>query len=193
MLIIDEADLLFSFGYDDDVRKLLKHLPRTCQTFLMSATLTPVSFDPPSQFLQRNSDFNIDLLKMSRTWKNSNTWCWRMRWVTSVPLPRSRIVLTSIQSNIGGAQAWGEPVWRVEVGPIQREVTISFPVSCFVFSLLTLLHFTSILGAAARTNTSFCTSFWRWGSLVGNGSLLLIWSVLVLVLVLVHNNISTQL
>lgn len=40
LLIIDEADLLFSFGYEDDVRGILSNLPKIYQAFLMSATLS---------------------------------------------------------------------------------------------------------------------------------------------------------
>lgn len=40
LLIIDEADLLFSFGYEDDVRGILNNLPKIYQAFLMSATLS---------------------------------------------------------------------------------------------------------------------------------------------------------
>ncbi|XP_064602237.1 probable ATP-dependent RNA helicase DDX56 [Liolophura sinensis] len=40
LLVIDEADLLFSFGYEQDVKKLLEHLPKIYQAFLMSATLS---------------------------------------------------------------------------------------------------------------------------------------------------------
>ncbi|TGZ85323.1 ATP-dependent RNA helicase DBP9 [Ascodesmis nigricans] len=40
-LVIDEADLLLSYGYEDDLQSLTKSLPRGLQTFLMSATLTP--------------------------------------------------------------------------------------------------------------------------------------------------------
>ncbi|OBZ85075.1 ATP-dependent RNA helicase dbp9, partial [Choanephora cucurbitarum] len=39
-LIIDEADLVLSFGYEEDVRKILTHLPKIYQSFLMSATFT---------------------------------------------------------------------------------------------------------------------------------------------------------
>ena len=39
-LIVDEADLIFSYGYSDDVRTIVSALPRSCQSFLMSATLT---------------------------------------------------------------------------------------------------------------------------------------------------------
>lgn len=37
---MDEADLVLSFGYSDDVRAVTKCLPKICQGFLMSATLS---------------------------------------------------------------------------------------------------------------------------------------------------------
>jgi ATP-dependent RNA helicase DDX56/DBP9 len=40
MLVIDEADLVFSFGYEDDLSMILQHLPKIYQAFLMSATLS---------------------------------------------------------------------------------------------------------------------------------------------------------
>ncbi|KAI7886692.1 P-loop containing nucleoside triphosphate hydrolase protein [Lichtheimia hyalospora FSU 10163] len=39
-LVIDEADLVLSFGYDQDLRKILSFLPKIYQSFLMSATFT---------------------------------------------------------------------------------------------------------------------------------------------------------
>ncbi|PYH95264.1 ATP dependent RNA helicase [Aspergillus ellipticus CBS 707.79] len=39
-LVIDEADLVLSYGYDEDINGLSKAIPRGVQTFLMSATLT---------------------------------------------------------------------------------------------------------------------------------------------------------
>ena len=41
-LVIDEADLILSYGHDADIRVLLSggHLPRIFQSFLMSATMT---------------------------------------------------------------------------------------------------------------------------------------------------------
>ncbi|XP_051971675.1 probable ATP-dependent RNA helicase DDX56 [Xyrauchen texanus] len=39
MLVIDEADLLFTFGFEADLKSLLCHLPKIYQAFLMSATL----------------------------------------------------------------------------------------------------------------------------------------------------------
>jgi ATP-dependent RNA helicase DDX56/DBP9 len=40
-LVVDEADLVLSFGYKDDISEIIKSLPRICQGFLMSATLSP--------------------------------------------------------------------------------------------------------------------------------------------------------
>lgn len=39
-LVIDEADLVLSYGYEDDLNSIYKALPRGVQTFLMSATFT---------------------------------------------------------------------------------------------------------------------------------------------------------
>lgn len=39
-LVIDEADLILSYGYDADVTLVLKHLPQLYQSYLMSATLS---------------------------------------------------------------------------------------------------------------------------------------------------------
>ncbi|TAQ85748.1 hypothetical protein B7494_g5924 [Chlorociboria aeruginascens] len=39
-LVIDEADLVLSYGYDDDLQNVAKVLPKGVQTILMSATLT---------------------------------------------------------------------------------------------------------------------------------------------------------
>ncbi|KAK7895451.1 hypothetical protein WMY93_020776 [Mugilogobius chulae] len=40
MVVVDEADLLFSFGFETDLKNLLCHLPKIYQSFLMSATFT---------------------------------------------------------------------------------------------------------------------------------------------------------
>jgi ATP-dependent RNA helicase DDX56/DBP9 len=39
-LVIDEADLVLSYGYDEDLQNVAKALPKGVQTVLMSATLT---------------------------------------------------------------------------------------------------------------------------------------------------------
>lgn len=39
-LIIDEADLVLSYGYDEDLQNVAKIMPKGVQTILMSATLT---------------------------------------------------------------------------------------------------------------------------------------------------------
>ncbi|KAK2403106.1 DEAD-box ATP-dependent RNA helicase [Trifolium repens] len=37
-LVLDEADLLLSYGYENDIKALTPHIPRSCQCLLMSAT-----------------------------------------------------------------------------------------------------------------------------------------------------------
>jgi ATP-dependent RNA helicase DDX56/DBP9 len=41
-LVIDEADLIFSYGHDEDIRQIFSgaFLPKVFQSFLMSATMT---------------------------------------------------------------------------------------------------------------------------------------------------------
>ncbi|CAN0409032.1 unnamed protein product, partial [Discosporangium mesarthrocarpum] len=40
-LVVDEADLVLSFGYSENITEITSHLPKICQGFLMSATLSP--------------------------------------------------------------------------------------------------------------------------------------------------------
>ncbi|RDD38777.1 putative ATP-dependent RNA helicase DDX56 [Trichoplax sp. H2] len=40
MLVIDEADLIFSFNFENDLKSLLVYLPNICQSMLLSATLS---------------------------------------------------------------------------------------------------------------------------------------------------------
>ena len=41
-LVIDEADLILSYGHDEDIRQIFNgsYLPKVFQSFLMSATMT---------------------------------------------------------------------------------------------------------------------------------------------------------
>ncbi|NWX53047.1 DDX56 helicase, partial [Steatornis caripensis] len=41
LLVLDEADLLLSFGFGDDIKSLLCHLPKIYQALLVSATFSP--------------------------------------------------------------------------------------------------------------------------------------------------------
>ncbi|GAU89722.1 hypothetical protein RvY_02236 [Ramazzottius varieornatus] len=40
MLVLDEADLLYSFGYERDIQNIKQYLPDACQVLLTSATLS---------------------------------------------------------------------------------------------------------------------------------------------------------
>lgn len=40
MIVLDEADLLLSYGYETDMKNLVSKLPRICQGMLVSATMT---------------------------------------------------------------------------------------------------------------------------------------------------------
>lgn len=39
-LVLDEADLVLSYGYDEDLEKVARGLPKGVQTVMTSATLT---------------------------------------------------------------------------------------------------------------------------------------------------------
>ncbi|CAG8471484.1 15890_t:CDS:10 [Acaulospora morrowiae] len=52
-LVIDEADLVLSYGYEEDVQKILTYLPKIFQCYLMSATLTK-DIDRLKHLLLRN-------------------------------------------------------------------------------------------------------------------------------------------
>jgi len=40
MVVIDEADRILSYGYEEDIQTIVTYLPKICQSFLMSATLS---------------------------------------------------------------------------------------------------------------------------------------------------------
>ena len=64
-LVIDEADLVLSYGYEDDINALSKAIPRGVQTFLMSATLTVklVHSSDLRRLLRRANNCNSDVRK----------------------------------------------------------------------------------------------------------------------------------
>ena len=51
---MDEADLLLSYGYEDDVKTVVSQVPNSVQTFLMSATLS-TEVEQLKQLVLRNS------------------------------------------------------------------------------------------------------------------------------------------
>jgi ATP-dependent RNA helicase DDX56/DBP9 len=52
-LVLDEADLLLSYGYDQDLENLARSVPKGVQTIMMSATLSP-EVDTLKGILHRN-------------------------------------------------------------------------------------------------------------------------------------------
>lgn len=54
VLVIDEADLVLTYGYDEDIRAVLSHAPKIYQALLMSATLD-TDVDELKQLLLRNA------------------------------------------------------------------------------------------------------------------------------------------
>jgi len=70
-LVIDEADLLFSYGYKDDMKKLIPLLSNTKQTFLMSATLSEETDELKDLLLHDPVVLNIDESRLALTDKLS--------------------------------------------------------------------------------------------------------------------------
>jgi ATP-dependent RNA helicase DDX56/DBP9 len=52
-LVLDEADLILSFGYEQDMKEILEFLPSIYQSYLMSATMSP-DVDQLKQLILRN-------------------------------------------------------------------------------------------------------------------------------------------
>lgn len=63
-LVIDEADLILSYGYEDDTRSLASALPSGVQTIMMSATLR-TDVDTLSSIFCRNSSSPPAILDLS--------------------------------------------------------------------------------------------------------------------------------
>ena len=59
-LVIDEADVVLSYGYEDDINAIATALPRGVQTFLVSATLTSEVEELKSLFCRDAAVVKID-------------------------------------------------------------------------------------------------------------------------------------
>jgi ATP-dependent RNA helicase DDX56/DBP9 len=59
-LVIDEADIVLSYGYEDDMTAISAALPRNVQTFLISATLTPEVDELKTMFCREATVVKID-------------------------------------------------------------------------------------------------------------------------------------
>lgn len=59
-VVIDEADLVLSYGYEDDINQISKAIPSGAQSFLISATLTPEVDQLRSTFAQDYAVVDIE-------------------------------------------------------------------------------------------------------------------------------------
>lgn len=59
-LVLDEADLLMSYGYVDDLQSVARSLPKGVQTILMSATLTSETDSLKSIFCRSPLVLNLE-------------------------------------------------------------------------------------------------------------------------------------
>ncbi|PAN45233.1 hypothetical protein PAHAL_9G103900 [Panicum hallii] len=64
MMILDEADLLLSYRCEDDLKALIPHIPRSCQSILMSATSSS-DVDKLTKLLLHNP-FVLTLMEVGR-------------------------------------------------------------------------------------------------------------------------------
>ena len=67
-LAIDEADLVLSYGHELDLQQIVAVLPKTVQTYLMSATLTPEILE-----LKKSICRNPAILKLEEAERDSDT------------------------------------------------------------------------------------------------------------------------
>lgn len=59
MVVIDEADLVMDYGYEDDMKVIKTYLPRICQGFLMSATLSDEGLDCSPSISNSDEPLNL--------------------------------------------------------------------------------------------------------------------------------------
>jgi len=67
-LVIDEADLVLSYGHESDLQQIFSRLPKTVQTYLMSATLTD-----EIQELKKTICRNPAILKLEEAERDTDT------------------------------------------------------------------------------------------------------------------------
>jgi ATP-dependent RNA helicase DDX56/DBP9 len=67
-LVIDEADLVLSYGHESDLQQIFAVLPKTVQTYLMSATLTE-----EIQELKKTICRNPAILKLEEAERDTDT------------------------------------------------------------------------------------------------------------------------
>lgn len=86
-LVLDEADLLHTFGYERDIKSLMGHINNTYQSLLLSATLTEVA--------QMKLMVKFCLLHKRlrfRMWRHYSVWCCTILLCWIWPRKRARSV-----------------------------------------------------------------------------------------------------
>jgi len=97
MVVIDEADLILSFGYKEDVDEIIKNLPKIYQGFLMSATLTSSGRRDDVEELSRLVLHNPLTLKLEEEKRSENL----MQYYLEVPkLDKYMILYTFIKVSL---------------------------------------------------------------------------------------------
>ena len=74
--ILDEADRMLDMGFSDDILKIAKHLPSTCQTIMFSATMPPKIEELAKTLLKNPVEVKIAVSKPAEKIRQSAYVCY---------------------------------------------------------------------------------------------------------------------